>query len=102
MDNFMDTQEVLVMRFELSKKLISTYKENGKNPNYSLTFILNSVDPCTCAAGVTLIDRFVISEDKVSFEIDDNNIRALKSLFGSVDAALIEKMLWMAFMLPEM
>lgn len=90
------------MRFELSKKLISTYKENGKNPNYSLTFILNSVDPCTCAAGVTLIDRFVISEDKVSFEIDDNNIRALKSLFGSVDAALIEKMLWMAFMLPEM
>ena len=98
----MDTQEVLVMRFELSKKLISTYKENGKNPNYSLTFILNSVDPCTCAAGVTLIDRFVISEDKVSFEIDDNNIRALKSLFGSVDAALIEKMLWMAFMLPEM
>lgn len=98
----MDTQEVLVMRFELSKKLISTYKENGKNPNYSLTFILNSVDPCTCAAGVTLIDSFVISEDKVSFEIDDNNIRALKSLFGSVDAALIEKMLWMAFMLPEM
>ena len=98
----MDTQEVLVMRFELSKKLISTYKENGKNPNYSLTCILNSVDPCTCAAGVTLIDRFVISEDKVSFEIDDNNIRALKSLFGSVDAALIEKMLWMAFMLPEM
>ena len=90
------------MHFELSKKLISAYKENGKNPNYSLTFILNSVDPCTCAAGVTLIDGFVISEDNVSFEIDDNNIRALKSLFGSVDAALIEKMLWMAFMLPEM
>lgn len=39
------------MRFELSKKLISAYNENGKNPNYSLTFILNSVDPSTCAAG---------------------------------------------------
>lgn len=90
------------MRFELSKKLISAYKENGKNPNYSLTFILNSVDPSTCTAGVALMDSFVISEDKASFEIDDNNIRALKSLFGSVEATLIEKMLWMAFMLPEM
>lgn len=89
------------MRFELSKKLISAYKENGKNPNYSLTFIINSVDPYTCAEGATLIDNFVVSENKVSFEINDNNIHALKSLFGSVDAALIEKMLWMAFMLPE-
>lgn len=78
-NNFIDMQEVLVMRFELSKKLISAYKENGKNPNYSLTFILNSVDPSTCTAGVALMDSFVISEDKASFEIDDNNIRALKS-----------------------
>ena len=60
------------------------------------------MDPRVCAAGAALIDGFVISEDKVSFEIDDNNIRALKSLFGSVDAALIEKMMWVAFMLPEM
>lgn len=90
------------MRFELSKKLISAYKENKKNPNYSLTFILNSVDPGTCAAGAELIDSFIISDDKVSFEIDDNNIRALKSLFGNADAILVEKMLWIAFMLPEM
>ena len=90
------------MHFELSKKLISAYNENGKNPNYSLTFVLNSVDPNTCLAGARLIDSFVISEDRVSYEIDDSNIRALKSLFGSVDAALVEKMLWMAFMLPEM
>ena len=90
------------MRFELSKKLISAYKENKKNPNYLLTFILNSVDPGTCAAGAELIDSFIISDDKVSFEIDDNNIRALKSLFGNADAILVEKMLWIAFMLPEM
>ena len=90
------------MRYEVSKKLISAYKENKKNPNYSLTFILNSVDPGTCAAGAELIDSFIISDDKVSFEIDDNNIRALKSLFGNADAILVEKMLWIAFMLPEM
>lgn len=90
------------MRFELSKKLISAYIENGKNPNYSLTFILNSVDPNTCITGAGLIDNFIISNDKVSFEIDDNNIRALKSLFGDAGAVLIEKMLWIAFMLPEM
>ena len=89
------------MRFELSKKLIFAYNENRKNPNYSLTFILNSVEPNTCVAGVEMINCFVISEDKVSFEIDDNNIRAMESLFANVDAALVEKMLWMAFMLPE-
>lgn len=90
------------MRCELSKKLISAYSKNGKNPNYSLTFILNSVDPSTCAAGAELFDSFIISDDKVSFEIDDNNIHALKALFGKVDAVLVEKMLWIAFMLPEM
>ena len=89
------------MRFELSKKLISAYNKNGKNPNYSLMFILNSVDPGTCPAGVELIDRFIISDDKISFEIDDNNFRALKALFGKADAVLVEKMLWIAFMLPE-
>lgn len=89
------------MRFDLSKKLISMYSENRKNPNYSLTFILNSLDPSTCAAGAEIIDSFVISDEKLSFEIDDNNIRALNALFGKADAILIEKMLWMAFMLPE-
>lgn len=89
------------MRFDLSKKLIFMYSENGKNPNYSLTFILNSLDPGTCAAGAEIIDSFVISDEKLSFEIDDNNIRALNALFGKADAILIEKMLWIAFMLPE-
>ncbi|MGN0179145.1 MAG: hypothetical protein ACI4DY_06865 [Monoglobaceae bacterium] len=90
------------MRLELSKKLISAYRENEKNPNYSLSFILNSVDPGTCASGADLIDSFIISDDKDSFEIDDNSIRVLKTLFGKVDAVLVEKMLWIAFMLPEM
>lgn len=89
------------MRFDLSKKLISAYREHEKNPNYSLTFILNSVDPRACATGVGLIDSFIIFDEKVSFEIDDSNIRAMKALFGSADADIVEKMLWMAFMLPE-
>lgn len=89
------------MRFDLSKKLVFAYIKNGKNINYSLMFILNSLDPYTCAAGVNLIDSFTISGEKVPFEIDDNNIREMKFLFGKPNAVLVEKLLWMAFMLPE-
>lgn len=90
------------MRLELSKKLIFTYSEHKKNPNYSLAFILNSIDPSVCATGVGIIDSFIISDEKIPFEIDDSNIRVMKTLFGNVDVAIVEKMLWMAFMLPEM
>ena len=89
------------MYFDLSQKLISAYNESGKNPNYSLTFILNSIDPDTCTIGMDIVEHFNLSGDITSFDIDDHNVRALKALFGNVDAMVVEKMLWVAFLFPE-
>ena len=33
------------MKLTVSTKLIDSYKANSKNPNYSLSFLLNSIDP---------------------------------------------------------
>lgn len=90
------------MNFNLSKKLLDAYSDSHKTPNYSLMFILNSVDPSTCTAGVALVDDFSFSGESITVEIDDNSVRTMKALFGKVDSVLIEKMLWLAFMLPEM
>lgn len=89
------------MCFNIKQELLSLYIDSGKNPNYSLTFILNSVDPNICAKGIEIVDHFQLSGDTVSFDIDDNNIHLLNALFGSINATLIEKLLWIAFMFPE-
>lgn len=90
------------MRMILNEKLIVAYKENGKNPNYSLSFLLNSLDPSTCTAGVELLDAFTIGGPTAEYEVDDKNFRIIQKIFGKVDAAIVERLLWIAFLLPDM
>lgn len=90
------------MQFELSEKLIKNYSESSKNPNYSLTFLLNSLDPSTCVAGIKLVDVFSVQGNVIKYEIDEKNIKIIKTLFKEIDNTLIEKLLWIALLLPEM
>ncbi len=89
------------MKLELNSKLINSYKEHGKNPNYALSFMLNSMDPKTCVEGIELVDTFSIAGDVVEFQIDDKNARAIKSIFGTVNAVIVTKLLWTALLFPE-
>ena len=70
------------MKLALNNKLIESYKANGKNPNYSLSFLLNSVVPRACAKGVALIETFKLEGAAIDYEIDDKNIRGIQQLFG--------------------
>lgn len=90
------------MQFELSEKLIKKYSEDSKNPNYSLTFLLNSLDPNTCASAIKLVDVFNLQGNVITYEIDEKNIKIIKTLFKEIDNKLIEKLLWIALLLPEM
>lgn len=90
------------MQFELSEKLIKKYSEDSKNPNYSLTFLLNSLDPNICVSVIKLVDVFNLQGNVITYEIDEKNIKIIKTLFKEIDNKLIEKLLWIALLLPEM
>lgn len=89
------------MKLALNTKLIEIYKANGKNPNYSLSFLLNSVDPSVCAEGLGLVETFKLAGAAVEYEIDDKNIRTVQQLFGNADSTTVERLLWVALLFLE-
>lgn len=89
------------MKLTVSTKLIESYKANGKNPNYSLSFLLNSIDPSVCADGLGLVETFKLAGVAVEYEIDDKNIRAMQQLLGNADSTTVERLLWVALLFPE-
>ena len=90
------------MQFEISEKLIKAYNENSKNPNYSLNFLLNSLDPSICISAIKLVDVFNIQGNTITYDVDEKNIKIIKILFKEINNNLIEKLLWIALLLPEM
>ena len=51
------------MQVKVSKKLIAAFAEQRKNPNYALSFILDSMDPNVCVEGIKMVDVFSIDGD---------------------------------------
>ena len=89
------------MKLAVSTKLIESYKANGKNPNYSLSFLLNSVDPGVCAECIGLVDTFKLAGAAAEYEVDDKNVCVVQQLFGNVDSTTVERLLWVALLFPE-
>ena len=89
------------MKLTVSTKLIDSYKANSKNPNYSLSFLLNSIDPSVCADGLGLVETFKLAGAAVEYEIDDKNIRVMQQLLGKADSTTVERLLWVALLFPE-
>ena len=89
------------MKLMVSTKLIDSYKANSKNPNYSLSFLLNSIDPSVCADGLGLVETFKLAGAAVEYEFDDKNIRVMQQLFGKADSTTAERLLWVALLFPE-
>ncbi len=89
------------MKVLISDNLKKIFLLSHKNPNYSLDFILSSLDLDTCSNSIMLIDEFKLCGDKVELEIDDSNIKRIRKIFGNSESQLIEKLLWVSVMFPE-
>ena len=89
------------MKVLISDSLKKVFLSSHKNFNYSLDFILSSLDLDTCSNGINLIDEFKLCGDKVEIEIDDSNIKIISKIFGNSESPLIEKLLWVSVMFPE-
>ncbi len=88
------------MKISVNKKLIDLYHKYEKTEGYMLDFLLSSLDMKCCKDTILLFDMNNNGE-KIEIEIDDKTISEIKSLFGSADDKLIEKLLYFAVIFPE-
>ena len=89
------------MKVLISEGLRNAFLSSHKNHNYSLSFLLNSIDLETCPKCMKLIKAFDLSGNRVEVEIDDSNVKVIQSVFGNTENALIEQLLWVSILLPE-
>ena len=89
------------MKVSVSNSLLDLYKKSKKNYNYALSFFLNSLDLEVCSKAMLLVENFKISGDKQIIEIDASNVSIITSIFGDIDDDVVERLMWMAIMLPE-
>ena len=89
------------MKVLISEGLQNAFLSSHKNYNYSLNFLLSSIDLNTCPECMKLIKVFELSGNRVEVEIDDSNAKAIQSVFGNTENALIELLLWTSILLPE-
>ena len=90
------------MILEVNQTLLTAYKTAHKNPNYALNFILNTLDPSIVKEGISLPCNFTIQGNSTTFKVDDNNAKIMQEVFGKIDKDLIERLLWIAYLMPEM
>ena len=89
------------LKVTISEELKNVFLSSRKNYNYSLNFLLSSIDLKTCPECMKLIKVFDLSGNRIEVEIDDNNIKTIKSFFGNTENALIEQLLWISILFPE-
>ena len=89
------------MRVKISKELKQLYDTSKKEPEYSLQFIADSMDPDCCAA--VLVQKFSISDDVCEIAISDHLVEVLKQELnlGEISNMLLEALLWVAILFPE-
>ena len=89
------------MQVQVSKKLIAEFAEQKKNPNYALSFILDSMNPDACVEGIKMVDVFSINGETEGFIIDAKNAKLLTQIYDEIDATIVERLLWIALLFPE-
>ena len=89
------------MKILISERLQNLFLLSHKNLNYSLNFLLSSIDLDTCPACVKLVKEFVLLGNRVEVEIDDSNVQAMQRIFGNIENTLVEQLLWISILFPE-
>ena len=89
------------MTARISQRLLKAYTTSKKNANYQLDFLLNSMDLDTCRDSVKLVEEFKLLGDVQELIIDESNVKRIEKMFGCCDNSLIEQLLWIALMFPE-
>lgn len=89
------------MKFNLNSNLLNAYKTSNKNPNYSLSFLLSSLDLNSSNLAIDLVNAFNLPGEATAFELDSSNTQTIQKIFKKIDSSLVERLLWIALFFPE-
>ena len=89
------------MKVSVSSSLVALYDSARKNYNYSLDFLLSSLDTTVALQNMALLDVFRLHGEKEEIDIDVANIDAIRKVFKTCNSQLIEQLLWVAAIFPE-
>ena len=89
------------MVFRVNKELRELYHRYDKNEGYMLDFLLSSLDAECCIDTLNLFDLQKLKGEMTEIEINDDTVAEICSLFGTVNSCLIEKLLLVAVVFPE-
>lgn len=89
------------MNIEIGESLHTLYSSANKTPNYALSYLLSSIDIDNCSQCFSVIEEFHIIGKRVSISIDNSNVSTINDIFGNAEPHLIELLLWVAVLFPE-
>lgn len=91
------------MQVNISKKLIQLYKEQHKNYDYAVDFILDSMDPNSLKKCFKLVNNFELDGEKDCIEVSDELIQRILSDLNVelLPDKITELLIWMGAAFPE-
>ncbi len=88
------------MNYFISKRICDLYQRNNKNMNYSLNELLDNIESDSASAVMNLID--VVQIDTSEVLIDEQAVNKIeRKITPYINDVMIEKLLIIAFMFPE-
>ena len=87
------------MKFNINSRTIELFKKNSKKYNYMIDWLLSSVEDNLIKYSMSIIS--VLPEKTVAVDIDDDNCERIKEIFGDINDEIVEKVITIALIFPE-
>lgn len=87
------------MKFNIDSKTIELFKKNSKRYNYMIDWLLSSVEDNLIKYSLSIIN--ISSEKTIIVDINDDNCERIKEIFGEINDEIVEKIITIALMFPE-
>ena len=87
------------MKYNINSRTVELFKKNSKKYNYMIDWLLSSVEDDLIKYSLSIIN--VSSEKTVGVDINDDNCERIKEIFGEINDEIVEKLITIALMFPE-
>ena len=87
------------MKFNIDSKTIELFKKNSKRYNYMIDWLLSSVEDNLIKYSLSIIN--ISSGKTIIVDINDDNCERIKDIFGEINDEIVEKIITIALMFPE-
>ena len=87
------------MKFKINFKIVELFNKSSKKYNYMIDWLLSSVDDNLIKYSLSIVK--VSSDKTITVDINDDNCERIKEIFGEINDCIVEKLMTVALMFPE-